>query len=49
MIGSGELRLAVSLALVLMMHGSQQLEASDHGLMTGNIEECLSDVIEVLV
>jgi hypothetical protein len=46
--GSGQLRRAMSLALELMKRGSSQVEMSDEGLMTGDIEGCLKVVIEAL-
>jgi uncharacterized Zn finger protein len=46
--GSGQLRLAMSLALKLMTRGSEQVEMSDEGLMAGDIEECLTGVLEAL-
>jgi hypothetical protein len=45
LIGSGQLRQAMTLALELMKRGSYQVEMSDEGLMTGEIEACLSEVI----
>ena len=48
LIASGQLRLAMTLALELMKHGSDQVEMSDEGLMTDDIEDCLSVVIESL-
>jgi hypothetical protein len=48
LIGSGQLRLAMPLALVLMKRGSYQVEMSDEGLMTGDIEDCLNVVLEAL-
>jgi hypothetical protein len=45
LIASGQLRLAMSLALDLMKRGSYQVEMSDEGLMTEDIEDCLSAVI----
>ena len=48
LIASGRLRLAMPLALELMKRGSYQVEMSDEGLMTGDIEDCLSVVIEAL-
>jgi hypothetical protein len=44
LIDSGQLRLAMQLALELMKRGSYQVEMSDEGLMTADIEECLSVV-----
>jgi hypothetical protein len=48
LIGSGQLRQAMELALELMKRGSYQVEMSDEGMMTGDIEACLSVVIEAL-
>ena len=48
LIGSGQLQQPMTLALELMKRGSYQVEMSDEGLMTGNIEDCLSVVIEAL-
>jgi hypothetical protein len=48
MIGSGQLRQAMPLAVELMKRGSYQVEMSDEGLMTEDIEGCLSVVIEAL-
>ena len=48
LIASGQLRLAMPLALELMKRGSYQVEMSDEGLMTEDIEDCLSVVIEAL-
>lgn len=48
LIGSGQLRLAMPLALELMKRGSYQVEMSDEGLMTEDIEGCLSVVLEAL-
>lgn len=48
LIGSGQLRLAMSLALELMKQGSYQVEMSDEGMMTGDIEACLKVVLEAL-
>lgn len=48
LIDSGHLRLAMELSLELMKHGSYQVEASDEGLMTQDIEDCLSVVFKVL-
>jgi hypothetical protein len=45
LIDSGRLRHAMSLALELMKRGSFQVEMSDEGLMTGEIEDGLSGVI----
>jgi uncharacterized Zn finger protein len=48
LIDSGQLRLAMELALELMKQGSYQVEMSDEGLMTGDIEDCLSVVLKAL-
>jgi hypothetical protein len=48
LIASGQLRPAMKLALDLMQQGSRQVEMSDEGLMTEDIEECLSVVIQAL-
>jgi len=48
LVGLGELRLAMELSLELMAQGSYQVEASDEGLMTDDIEECLKVVIQAL-
>ena len=46
LIASGQLRLAMPLALELMKRGSYQVEMSDEGLMAEDIADCLSVVIE---
>jgi hypothetical protein len=48
LIGSGQLRPAMDLALELMKQGSYQVEMSDEGLMSGDIEDCFNVVIEAL-
>jgi hypothetical protein len=48
LIGSGQLRQAMPLALELMKRGSYQVEMSDEGLMTEDIEDCLKVVLEAL-
>jgi hypothetical protein len=48
LITAGKLRLAMQLAMELMKEGSYQVEMSDEGLMTADIESCLSVVIEAL-
>jgi hypothetical protein len=48
LIDSGQLRLAMQLSLDLMKQGSYQVEMSDEGLMTADIEECLSVVHKAL-
>lgn len=44
----GQLRLAMELSLELMDRGSCQVEMSDEGLMTEDIEECLTVVMKAL-
>jgi uncharacterized Zn finger protein len=44
----GQLRLTMDLSLELMDQGSCQVEVSDEGLMTDDIEECLSVVTKAL-
>ena len=46
LIASGQLRLAMPLALELMKRGSHQVEMSDEGLMAEDIEDGLGVVIE---
>lgn len=46
LIGAGQLRLTMQLALELMKQGSYQVEMSDEGMMTGDIEDCLSVVLK---
>jgi hypothetical protein len=48
LLASGQVRLAMQLALELMKQGSQQVEMSDEGLMTEDIEDCLRVVLEAL-
>ncbi|MHC4178306.1 MAG: hypothetical protein ACYSWU_12415 [Planctomycetota bacterium] len=48
LVGLGQLRLAMELSLELMDQGSYQVEMSDEGLMTDDIEECLTVVIGAL-
>jgi hypothetical protein len=48
LIAVGELRLAMELALELMKQGSYQVEMSDEGLMTEEVEDCLGVVITAL-
>jgi hypothetical protein len=48
LIDSGQLRMVMQLALELMKRGSYQVEMSDEGLMTRDIEECLTVVLETL-
>ncbi len=48
LIGAGQLRQAMSLALELMKRGSDQVEMSDEGLMAEDIETCLNVVLEAL-
>jgi hypothetical protein len=44
----GELRPAMRLSLELMEKGSYQVEMSDEGLMTNDVEDCLNVVIRAL-
>jgi uncharacterized Zn finger protein len=48
LVGSGQLRQAMPLALELMKRGSYQVEMSDEGEMTEEIEDCLKVVLEAL-
>jgi uncharacterized Zn finger protein len=48
LIGVGQLRLAMQLSLELMKQGTYQVEMSDEGLMTDDIEGCLSVVFKNL-
>jgi hypothetical protein len=48
LIASGQWRLAMELAVELMRHGSRQVEMSDEGLMTEDVEECLGVVLAAL-
>ncbi|MSU76839.1 MAG: hypothetical protein EXS16_01965 [Gemmataceae bacterium] len=48
LIASGQLRPAMQLSLELMKEGSHQVEMSDEGMMTDDIEECLNVVIQGL-
>ena len=48
LIDLGQLRLAMELSLELMNQGSHQVEMSDEGLMTDDIEECLQVVVKAL-
>lgn len=48
LIRAGQLRPAMQLALELMRAGSYQVEMSDEGLMTQDIEDCLRVVIKAL-
>jgi hypothetical protein len=48
LIDAGQLRLAMQLALELMKQGSYQVEMSDEGLMTADIEDCLNVVLKAL-
>jgi hypothetical protein len=43
-----QLRLAMELALELMAQGSYQVEASDEGLMTDDIQACLKSLLKAL-
>lgn len=48
LIASGQLRLALQLALELMKQGSYQVSMSDEGMMTEDIEDCLNVVFKAL-
>ena len=48
LIDLGQLRFAMELALELMAAGSRQVEMSDEGLMTDDIEACFKPVLEAL-
>jgi hypothetical protein len=48
LIASGQLRLTMQLSLELMKQGSYQVEMSDEGIMTEDIEDCLSVVLKSL-
>jgi hypothetical protein len=48
LIDAGQLRPAMQLALELMKQGSYQVEMSDEGLMTPDIEDCLAVVLAAL-
>ena len=48
LVGLGHLRPAMELSLELMDQGSYQVESSDEGLMTEDIEACLRPVLKAL-
>ena len=48
LVEQGQLRLAMELSLELMKQGSCQVEMSDEGLMTDEIEECFQAVTKAL-
>jgi hypothetical protein len=48
LVASGQWKPAMELALELMEQGSYQVEMSDEGLMTEDIEDCLRVVIEAI-
>lgn len=48
LIDSGDLRSAMELSLELMKQGSYQVEMSDEGLMTQEIEECIAALVQAL-
>ncbi len=48
LVQEGQLRPALQLALELMQQGSHPVEMSDEGLMTQDIEDCLSVVLQAL-
>ena len=48
LIDLGQLRLAMELSLELMDQGSHQVEMSDEGLMTDDVEGCLQVVVRAV-
>jgi uncharacterized Zn finger protein len=48
LIDQGQLRTAMEFSLELMKEGSRQVEMSDEGLMTPDIEECFSVVVKAV-
>jgi len=48
LVALGQLRPAMELSLELMNAGSHQVEMSDEGLMTDEIEECLEAVLQAI-
>jgi hypothetical protein len=48
LIDAGQLPLAMQLSLELMKQGSHQVEMSDEGMMTEDIEDCLTSVFTAL-
>jgi hypothetical protein len=48
LVASGQLRLAMELAVELMRQGSRQVEMSDEGMMSEDVEECLCVVLDAL-
>jgi hypothetical protein len=48
LVASGQLQLAMQLSLELMKRGSYQVEMSDEGMMTRDLEDCLSVVLKTL-
>jgi hypothetical protein len=48
LISCGQLRQAMQLSLELMEQGSYQVEMSDEGVMTHNIEDCLNVIFKAL-
>ncbi len=48
LIEAGHLRQAMPLALELMKRGSTQVEMSDEGMMTDDIEDCLNVILKAL-
>jgi hypothetical protein len=48
LIDLGQLRLAMEFSLELMDKGSYQVEMSDEGLMTNDIEECLQVAVKAI-
>lgn len=48
LVAEGQLPLVMELCLELMKQGSYQVEMSDEGMMTADIEECLAVVVKAL-
>ena len=48
LIGANKLTLAMQLALDLMKQGSRQVEMSDEGMMTDDVEGCLNVVLQAV-
>ena len=48
LVAEGQLPLAMELSLELMKQGSYQVEMSDEGMVTTDIEECLAVVVKAL-
>ncbi len=48
LVKAGDLESAMDLSLALMKSGSEQVEMSDEGLMTNDIEDCLRAVVKAV-